>query len=197
MVDSGDLNLENTERLLNDVFDREVYSLKEISEYCDLSERDLLRKFMNMDNDTRIGNEHAQYKIKSRCRHVLSEGRRVRQGKDRLLSGNFATFGRLINESHASCDRDYEISCPELNELVAICRHAGAIGARLTGAGFGGCVVSIIEKGKVNEFLHEIENKYYQDYLQRKRPELVRPLDSPARSAIHGVEPTQGAGRII
>ena len=81
-------------------------------------------------------------------------------------------FGRLMDESHKSCAQDYQISCPELDKLIEIAKGTGAIGARLTGAGFGGCTVNLVQKEKVNEFKKNIIREYYQNYLKKEKLHL-------------------------
>jgi galactokinase len=67
-----------------------------------------------------------------------------------------------MNESHKSCARDYQISCPELDRLVLTARRAGAIGARLTGAGFGGCTVNLVPRSGLNAAVAAIQKDYYK-----------------------------------
>jgi galactokinase len=78
-----------------------------------------------------------------RFRHVVSEGRRVDEAEAAMRAGDAVTFGRLMHASHVSLRDDYEVSSPELNRLVTLAEDAGALGARLTGAGFGGCTVAL------------------------------------------------------
>ena len=80
----------------------------------------------------------------ARALHVTTENARTFQAAEALRRGDLATLGRLMAESHRSLRDDYEVSCRELNQLVNIVsRVAGVVGARMTGAGFGGCIVAI------------------------------------------------------
>lgn len=81
------------------------------------------------------------------ARHVVSENRRVIEFVDALWRDDLPTLGRLMLESHASLSDDYRVSTPELDLLVGLLVDHGAVGARLTGAGFGGCVVALTAPG--------------------------------------------------
>jgi galactokinase len=87
-----------------------------------------------------------------RARHVISEERRVLDVVRALERGDFAAVGAAMYESHASLLDDYEVSCPELDRIVDIGRSVGAIGARMTGGGFGGCALVLLEETSVDEF---------------------------------------------
>lgn len=100
-------------------------------------------------------------KPKMRARHVLTEGNRVELAADAMQRDDAAELGRLMNDSHESCANDYEISCPELDELVDDLRSAGALGARLTGAGFGGCTVALVCTANVDEAMNRVWESYY------------------------------------
>jgi len=86
-----------------------------------------------------------------RARHVVTENERVLQFADALRAGDAATLGSLLLASHASLRDDYEVSTPELDLAVDLLVERGAIGARLTGAGFGGCVVALVPRAQVVE----------------------------------------------
>jgi galactokinase len=73
-----------------------------------------------------------------------------------------------MDESHSSCRDDYEISCLELEMLVSIAREHGALGARLTGAGFGGCTVNIVPKDQVDDFIRAVTEEYYEGFIKAK-----------------------------
>lgn len=79
--------------------------------------------------------------LRRRALHVVTETARTRAGADLLSRGRVRAFGRLLDASHESCRRQYECSAPELDLVVRSARRAGAWGARLTGAGWGGCVL--------------------------------------------------------
>jgi galactokinase len=81
-----------------------------------------------------------------RARHVVTENARVLRTARALASGDLAVLGPLMSESHASLRDDYEVSTPELDLLVEALVESGAAGARLTGAGFGGCVVALAHR---------------------------------------------------
>ena len=87
--------------------------------------------------------------VRAWARHVLTEAKRVEAATVALEAGDVATLGRLFDESHASLANDYGVSTPELDLLVAAARDAGAAGARLTGAGFGGWAVAVCHPDRV------------------------------------------------
>jgi galactokinase len=86
--------------------------------------------------------------LRKRARHVLSENARVLEAVEALGAGDLDSLGKLMNQSHESLSRDFEVSTPALDELVERLRCVpGVLGARLTGAGFGGCLVAIAHPG--------------------------------------------------
>ena len=86
--------------------------------------------------------------LRSRALHVIGETARARFGAQLLARGHLKRFGELLYESHESCRRLYACSTPELDTIVAAARRAGALGARLTGAGWGGAVLVLLGKGR-------------------------------------------------
>jgi galactokinase len=96
-----------------------------------------------------------------RARHVITENARVLSAADALEAGDFVRVGRLFGESHESLRSDYEVSHPQLDELVRIaCGTSGVYGARLTGAGFGGCTVQVVDAGRAEAAATEIAEGY-------------------------------------
>ena len=98
--------------------------------------------------------------LRRRARHVVGENERVLQAVAALERGDAARIGRLMDEAHASLRDDYEVSLPELDLLVAAARSAGALGARLTGAGFGGCIVSLVPAKALPGFARALGEVY-------------------------------------
>jgi len=96
-----------------------------------------------------------------RCRHVFTEAVRTEQAAACLRMGAMEQLGRLMDESHRSCALDYEISCPELDELVELMRAAGALGARLTGAGFGGFAIALAEQDRLGQITDALQRRFY------------------------------------
>lgn len=96
-----------------------------------------------------------------RCKHVLYENRRVLDAVNALCRNDIFEFGRLMNESHESLKKDYEVSTLELDTMVDIARSInGVIGARMTGGGFGGCTVNIVKKEVVDKFSRVVSKEY-------------------------------------
>ena len=96
-----------------------------------------------------------------RFRHVVTEGTRVPQAEAAMAAGDFAAFGRLLDASHQSLRDDYEVSHSELDRLVELAREAGAVGARLTGAGFGGSIVALCRVERAPEVVSALRERFY------------------------------------
>jgi len=89
------------------------------------------------------------FKLHHRALHVYSEADRVDRFERACLDDDLQAMGQAMRASHASCRDLYECSCKELDELVDKCDQVGAIGARLTGAGWGGCVVALVSDASI------------------------------------------------
>jgi galactokinase len=96
-----------------------------------------------------------------RVKHVVTEIPRTAEAADALEKGDYATFGRLMVESHASLRDDFEVSCPELDQLVeAALEVEGVYGSRMTGGGFGGCTVTLLKQSCVEEAMSHLSARY-------------------------------------
>jgi galactokinase len=99
--------------------------------------------------------------LEKRAMHVITENMRVEGAKEALKSGDLKTFGKLMYASHQSLKEWYEVSGKELDTIVDFCKsYKNCIGARMTGAGFGGCAIALVKKESFDDFAEEIKNYY-------------------------------------
>jgi galactokinase len=107
-----------------------------------------------------------------RARHVVTEDDRCLQSVAALQAGDLAAFGKLMNESHTSLRDDYQVSCRELDILVEAAQGVpGVLGSRMTGAGFGGCTVSLVQADAVERFSETITAAYQR--AVGRAPEII------------------------
>ena len=110
-----------------------------------------------------------------RCEYVVRENTRVGDACAALARNDFAVFGGLMNLSHAGLRDDYEVSSAELNALVEAARRVpGVLGARMMGAGFGGCTISLVEAGAVEEFQARVARDYQAETGQIPKIHVIR-----------------------
>lgn len=99
--------------------------------------------------------------VRRRSRHVIAENQRVLDAVEALEFGQLNRFGELMVESHRSLRDDFEVSCAELDLLVKLARNTeGVLGSRMTGAGFGGCTVSLVHKDAVASLIDRLNADY-------------------------------------
>ncbi|KAH9683072.1 Galactokinase [Citrus sinensis] len=148
---------------------KEPYTAVDIEK---ITEEKLTSIFANSSSSLDVLNAAKQYKLHQRAAHVYSEAKRVHAFKDTVSSNlseedKLKKLGDLMNDSHHSCSVLYECSCPELEELVNVCRNNGALGARLTGAGWGGCVVALVKESIDSQFILNVKEQFYQSRIDR------------------------------
>jgi len=98
-----------------------------------------------------------------RARHAVLENQRTLQARAALQAGDLEKFGRLMNASHVSLEHDYEVTGLELDTLVHTAwEQEGVLGARMTGAGFGGCAIALVGKDAVESFKENVGRKYQE-----------------------------------
>ena len=95
-----------------------------------------------------------------RARHVVTENARVLEAVEALRRHDFVEFGQLMYASHRSLRDDYEVSTPELDTFVELASQSGAVGARLTGAGFGGCAIALIKPEGTETLAHTVQQNF-------------------------------------
>lgn len=120
---------------------------------AEMTEREFNEYQHLIDNET----------VMRRARHVITENERVLQAVQALKAGRLEDLGELMNESHDSLRDDYEVTGLELDTLVNESRKIkGVIGSRMTGAGFGGCTVSLVKEDAVDEMIAKVGPAYYK-----------------------------------
>jgi len=113
-----------------------------------------------LDDLDKWGHEMAPKSL-MRARHVISENLRTVAASEALLRGDMKELGRLMAEAHASYSGDFEGSCVEADAMVALAQDLpGLIGARLTGGGFGGCTINLVEQSQAKAFAAELGKRY-------------------------------------
>ena len=98
-----------------------------------------------------------------RARHIITENARTLEARNAMERGDAAALGQLMNASHISLRDDYEVSSEALDSIVACAQqHSACYGARMTGAGFGGCAVALIQASAIEDFISQVATCYQQ-----------------------------------
>jgi galactokinase len=169
-------------------------SAKTVRQLRDLSLEEVQSTWENLDP---VG--------RRRARHVLTENERVRKGADALRAGDAVTLGQLISASHASSRDDFENSSPALDALIEVAEDApGFLGGKLSGAGWAGCTVNLVEATKALAFAESLKWGYKVrtgidpavhicQAAEGATGEIIRGDDSPRRHGEHGEEKTENS----
>lgn len=132
----------------------------EVQSLRDMSFDDLQRHGANLSNV-----------LFRRAKHVITENARALAAAEAFKQNDFPKLGQLMYESHASLRDDYEVSCRELDLMVDIARSVPEVyGSRMTGGGFGGCTISLVEKSKADDFCKQVAREY--ERVVQVRPEI-------------------------
>lgn len=140
---------------------KELQTVVDINSLGDLTEEQFEKNKSVIKDEDRI----------LKAKHAIYENQRTIRAVNALKNDNIELFGKLMNESHISLRDDYDVSCPEIDALVsAAWTVPGVIGSRITGGGFGGCTVSIVEDGAIEDFKVILEKEYKEKF--NKIPEF-------------------------
>ncbi|KAI8910342.1 ribosomal protein S5 domain 2-type protein [Gorgonomyces haynaldii] len=165
--------------------EQKVYSYADISQVLGLSEDEIKHIFVGS-----IVIQTDGFRLYQRAKHVFSEARRVLIFKQTCSNTDkdlLSKLGELMNASHESCRDLFNCSADELETLRQIALESGALGSRLTGAGWGGCTVSLVPEPLVPKFIEQVKSKYYNRYYPSLDP---KQLDD----VIFASKPCIGAG---
>lgn len=184
-VDCGKVkNFQDLQKILD-------VSIDQMLEYCDqylhkdLYHREEICSILNIDQKTfedlylsEKTKNAIEFKLHDRSKHVFSEARRVL--KFHSICENHVKdvdvleeLGALMDESHFSCRDLYECSCEQLDLLTDSCRKFGALGSRMTGAGWGGCTVSLVRRSDVELFITKIQEEFFSDVNKKEIAEFL------------------------
>ncbi|EJU24664.1 galactokinase [Peptoanaerobacter stomatis] len=131
----------------------------------------ILKEFVDINNlcelqekDFYLINRLIELSIRKRVQHVVEENKRVIKAQQALSSNDIKTLGKLLIESDNSLRELYEVTGAYLDAMTKYANSAtGCVGARMTGAGFGGCCIAIVEENKIDEFIKEVSAKYKEE----------------------------------
>ncbi|KAK9449634.1 ribosomal protein S5 domain 2-type protein [Limtongia smithiae] len=181
-------------RRIREMFDREAYTLEETAEMLGISVQDMVSQYM-----TRFPIRAKKLNLRDRAVHVIEEQLRAK-AFSALFASAFAAYrnhtlataapyfdalGSLMNASHDSLARLFECSCPEADALTKIARTHGAAGSRMTGIGWGGFTISIVQADRVEEVISALRTEFYDKWY----PELT---SEEIGRAVFQIEPANG-----
>lgn len=116
-----------------------------------------------------------------RAKHAVTENQRTIKAKKALVKNDLKTFGQLLNASHASLKEDYEVTGVELDTLVeAAQKQPGVLGARMTGAGFGGCAIALVKETELDSFINQV-GRSYEEKVRYPADFYIANVDDGAR----------------
>jgi galactokinase len=146
--------------------------LMDVASLRDLDVSDLPRAQATLDNETF-----------RRVRHIVTENDRVLAATAALKAGDMVTFGKLLDASHVSMRDDFEISVPELDVAVEAAIEAGALGARMTGGGFGGAAIALISRDLLDQLRKVVDLRYSEHGFSPAKVFVVKPAGGAARDS--------------
>ncbi len=152
-----------------------VFTTKEFASAISLTQDQLADRYQSILGSDQFMAPPDGFKVKSRFKHVYTECRRVHKTVECLRNNRLDDLGKLINESHNSLSRDYEVSLPEVDELVNILRQNGACGARIMGAGFGGMVLAYTDMSNLDKLIEQTQQAFYNKRTSAEQRDYIFP----------------------
>ncbi|HQJ75765.1 MAG TPA: galactokinase [Bacteroidota bacterium] len=182
--------------ILDNVLNKESYSTAQIVNILGIDEEQFKDKYLLLKDGSYFDEPTDGFKLRQRFQYVIEEGLRVSRAVDALENNNITLFGKLMVDSYFGARDLYEISTPEIDFLVREALKCGAIGSRLTGAGFGGCVINLIYKKDAHAFLEKMKDLYFFKYIPETHPE-ISVNKNIVDNYIFICKPCRGAGLIL
>jgi N-acetylgalactosamine kinase len=149
------------------------YSLKELESFIQTPSNELATRYKHILQDTSLDDIKDGFNLKGRFKHVYSECRRVDQAIQSLGINDIARLGKILDASHQSLSRDYEVSTSEIDSLVNLLKKNGTYGARLIGAGFGGMILGLTDSSHSDELIKNIQESFYSRHSVKHIKETV------------------------
>mmetsp|Transcript_13653 Transcript_13653/g.25751 ORF Transcript_13653/g.25751 Transcript_13653/m.25751 type:complete len:491 (+) Transcript_13653:706-2178(+) len=160
LQEAAGLTFEALDTLIDEHLTQDSYSKEDLESLFNVS---LLYDLVSdVPYSDLVLNVNTEYKLKQRGLHVVREAKRVIEFAEASASGQVERLGTLMNESHESCRDLYECSSEELDRFTSIALKHGAIGARLTGAGWGGCAIALVPNALLAQVMEGLEAEFYQ-----------------------------------
>jgi len=141
---------------------KDFYKLEELAALFGVSKEELDKKYQGILKDDTYSEPAGGFKIKGRFRHVYTECRRVDEMIHCLHNKDVSGMGELLSASHESLSKNYEVSTPEVNDLINRLKSFDVQGARLMGAGFGGMILALTEKSHKDNLIKNMHESFYR-----------------------------------
>jgi len=151
----------------------ESHSLKELVSIFEVSQHELAIQYRNVLRGAELNELPGGYKVKGRFKHVYTECQRVQKAITCLLNNDKVQLGKLLDKSHDSLAKDYEVSTPEVDSIVKLLKKFGAFGARLVGAGFGGMILALSDHTRAEGLIENMQNSFYSKIQQQKFTDYI------------------------
>lgn len=139
------------------------HDLDAIARKLGLEPDEVVRRYLARADGSPLADPKRPFFLLRRFLHVVREARRVERACEALEHGDLEALGAILDEGHASLRDLFEVSCPEVDELCRCGREAGALGSRMTGAGFGGSTIHLLRPGEEGAFQARLDQTFYQD----------------------------------
>ena len=151
------------------------YKLNELAQLFGVPREILSKNYQGILKDDQDPEPADGFKIKGRFQHVYTECRRVDKMIHCLNNKDILGMGRLLTASHESLSQDYEVSTPEVNDLIDRLKSFNVQGARLMGAGFGGMILALTDKDHKDELIRNMRATFYKHRLPEKSNDFIIP----------------------